>query len=378
MTTSTIWKTVIFWGVSAVALAQSIPQHVDVFTSGTDGYHTYRIPAIETAVDGSLIVFAEARKHNRADPGHDDNDIDLVFKRSTDGGKTWSKMIVLDDPGERWSSCNPTTVVDRTNGQMWLFYGRTKPGRSSVTARPGTDDSQAWARTSQDHGVNWSKPIDITAVARDVEQWGSSFFGPGGAIQNRNGRLIVPVARITGRTDGEGNPIAGVWAAYAIYSDNFGKTWQRGQLVPSPSTSENQLVELADGTILMNARQHSGSRRLVATSRDGGATWTTPQTSQEVCQIAAGIERFSLRSAGDERDCILWTGPRGPGRQILVVRASYDEGKTFTNERVLSREIAAYSDMTLLRDGSVGVIWERGRYAQITFTRFDQEFVEQD
>ncbi|MCA9103537.1 MAG: exo-alpha-sialidase [Planctomycetales bacterium] len=180
------------------------PAHVDVYRSGDDGYDTYRIPAIETAPDGTLLAFAEARKLNGADPGFEGNDIDLVMKRSSDGGRTWSAMQVIDDPGEQWSACNPATLVDRSNGRVWLFNCRTKPGRSSLTARAGTRDAQNWARYSADGGATWSEPIDLTDVARDVANWGGSFYGPGGGIQTRSGRLIVPLARTTGQRDADG------------------------------------------------------------------------------------------------------------------------------------------------------------------------------
>ena len=350
--------------------------HVDVFTSGQDGYHTYRIPAVETAPDGSLLVFAEARKYNRHDPGMHGNDIDLVYKRSTDAGKTWSEMSVLDDPGERWASCNPVTLLDRTTKRVWLFHNRTRPDRSSSSARVGTDDSQAWARYSQDNGLTWSDPVDLTGIARDIEHWGSSFFGPGGAVQNAKGRLIVPVAQTTGKGDGDGETYTPTtWTAFVIYSDDHGETWTRGQLASS-STSENQLVELADGNLLMDARQDEGPTRSILLSSDGGETWSPPRTGQVVPPIASGIERYSLVSAGSDRNRILWTGPKGPGRQTLVLRVSYDEGKTFGNERVISEDKTAYSDITLLSDRSVGVIWERGGYAFITLSRFDLGFVE--
>ncbi len=347
--------------------------HTNVFTSGRDGYHTYRIPAVETAPDGSLLVFAEARKYNRHDPGMHGNDIDLVYKRSTNQGRTWSKMAVIDDPGERWASCNPVTLVDRSTGRVWLFHNRTRPDRSSTTARVGTDDSQAWMRYSQDNGLHWSEPMDITATVRDVENWGGAFFGPGGAIQSTRGRLIVPVSQTTGKTDDEGRRSPGYWTAFAIYSDDQGKTWKRGQLA-SPSTSENQLVELADGTILMDARQDEGPTRRIFVSSDGGETWSPPRTGQVAPPIASGIERYSLKSAGADRNRILWTGPRGPGRKTLVLRASYDEGETYANEQVILEGPAAYSDITLLEDKSVGVIWERGGYAFLTFSRFELGF----
>ena len=363
------------WPLLQGCAAKQEITHVDVFTSGQDGYHTYRIPAIETAPDGSLLVFTEARKYNRHDPGTHGNDIDLVYKRSTDGGKNWSEMIMLDDPGERWASCNPVTLVDRATGRVWLFHNRTKPDRSSSSARVGTDDSQAWARYSQDNGVTWSEPMDLTAIARDVELWGSAFFGPGGAVQNSKGRLIVPVSQTTGMGDGDERTTPTAWTAFTIYSDDHGETWTRGQLASSAS-SENQLVELADGSLLMDARQDEGSTRWIFLSSDGGETWSPPRAGQVVPPIASAIERYSLASSANDRNRILWTGPKGPGRQTLVLRLSYDEGETFTNERIISEEKAAYSDLTLLADRSIGVIWERGGYAFLTFSRFDLGFAE--
>jgi sialidase-1 len=100
------------------------PESTDVFAERTGGYFAYRIPALETAPDGSLIAFSEARKYNLGDPGFGKQDIDLVYRRSTDGGKTWSSMRVIEDPGELWSAANPATVVDRTNGRVWLLYLR--------------------------------------------------------------------------------------------------------------------------------------------------------------------------------------------------------------------------------------------------------------
>src|SRR5438067_11475242 len=105
-------------------LAEATPplfEQTDVFVSGRDGYFAYRIPAIETAPDSSLLAFAEARKHNLNDPGFDKQDIDLVMKRSTDGGRTWSEMKIIEDPGEGWSAANPATLVDRDTQRVWLF-----------------------------------------------------------------------------------------------------------------------------------------------------------------------------------------------------------------------------------------------------------------
>jgi sialidase-1 len=343
-------------------------ENADVFVERVGGYFAYRIPALETAQDGTLLAFAEARKYNLEDPGFGRQDIDLVLRRSTDGGRTWEPMQVIEDPGELWSAANPATVVDRTNGRVWLLYLRCKPQRNTHTARPGTDDSQVLARTSDDAGRTWSEPIDLTAVSRDFAdpKWRVSVVGPGGMIQDRKGRLVAAIWKF----EPFGN--------FALISGDHGKTWHRSAFVPG-SGDECQLVELTDGRLLMDIRQGKGPHRHLSTSRDGGETWSKPRPGVTVSPVACAIERYTSKAGGDDRDRILWTGPKGPGRQNLVVRISYDEGETFPVERPIAAGHAAYSDLSILKDRSVGVLWERGAdhgYQTITFTRLTREFLE--
>ncbi|MFH1920429.1 MAG: sialidase family protein [Planctomycetota bacterium] len=361
------WVVMLLLAVAAPAVAADpLLEQVDVYKSGEDGYEIYRIPGIETAPDGTLLAFAEARKYGGADPGFGKQDIDLVLKRSNDGGKTWSEMTIVEDPGEHWSAANPATVVDRDTGKVWVLYLRSKPGRSTITSRPGTDDMQTQARWSADNGATWSEPFDLTAVARDMndETWKASVVGPGGAIQAQNGRLLAPIWK---------SP----YNVFAIYSEDHGKTWHRGQCAPGGDRGdEDQLVELSDGRILMDMRQSGGGTRWRTTSSDGGQTWSEPFAGEAVTPCACAIERLTLKSAGDDRDRILWTGPKGPGRNTLMARLSYDEGKTFPVERIISAEPAAYSDLAMLKDGTVGCLWERANYRFITFTRFNLAFLE--
>lgn len=368
-TIKTVALPIVALSAAGLLRAEPLLKHSDVFVSGQDGYFAYRIPAIETTPDGTLLAFAEARKHNLADPGFESQDIDLGLKRSTDGGATWSAMEIIENPGDKWSAANPATVVDQQTGRVWLFYLRTKPGRNTDSARPGTDDIRILARSSDDHGLTWSQPSDLTGATRDFSdpKWRCSVVGPGGAIQDHLGRLVIPVWKVE------------PWGVFAAFSEDRGQTWQRGQTVPGVAGDECQLVELGDGRLLLDIRQQRGPHRWRSVSSDGGRTWSQPRAGEEVTPVCCAIERYTATAAGDDADRFLWTGPRGPGRSNLVVRVSRDEGQTFAGERVIYSGPAAYSDLTVLQDKTVGVLWERGverGYQFITFTRFNRDWLE--
>ena len=161
---------------------------------------------------------------------------------------------------------------------------------------------------------------------------------------------MVPAARVLDTSKiwvslGDGDKLVTNMRSYAIYSDDHGETWQRGKLFRA-FTDECQFVELADGAVMIDARQNYGDHRWVGISQDGGEEWSRPRAGQFLTPVATSIERFTLKSAGDDRDRIIWTGPKGPGRQTLVVRVSYDEGQTFANEKVIYGGFAAYSDIS--------------------------------
>jgi len=234
---------------------------------------------------------------------------------------------------------------------------------------------QLLVRSSDDNGRTWSEPRDLTAVARDMNDptWRASIPGPGGAIQTRKGRLLVPMWKVP-------------YANFAIFSDDHGLTWQRGQLVPNTQGGcENQLVELADGRILMDMRQIEGPYRWVTDSTDGGETWSEAWPGLNVTTVRCAMERFTLQAEGEEHNSILWTGPNGiPGmepadinpfaRWGLTIRVSYDEGKTFANGQLILDQAASYSDLTILKDRTVVILWERGLQTPdefITFTRLN-------
>ncbi len=348
---------------------------IDVFTSKAGGFNTFRIPALAVAGDGTLLAFAEGRKGG-GDPGTPGHELHLVLKRSMDRGDTWSDMTTVEKPEKEWSAGNPCPIYDRDTGRIWLHYILCRPGCKSNTSRPGTDDLVNLVRFSDDAGTTWSDPEDITASCRDMSSttWRSTIMGPGGAIQDRNGRLVVPCWKWD-------EPLG----VFAVFSDDHGTTWRRGKCVPDTGThaNEDQLVELADGRLLLDFRQADSSNselphRGFAESIDGGRTWSQPRPGLPVKPVCCAIERFSLKSEGADADRIIWTGPRGPGRRDLVMRVSEDEGLSFPYEQLIYSGPAAYSDMARLPDGGVGVLWERGaqreggKYDFLTFTKIPQ------
>ena len=360
-------------GTMTVLGASGTVEHHTVFKCGEDGYHTYRIPSIIQAKDGTLVAFAEGRRDNRGDPGR--GHIDLVYKLSNDGGRTWSSLHILEKAKEGGSASNPTVVMDNNSGRIIIIYPLWEPAMYYRNSLPGTSDNRVIMRFSDDYGQNWSKAEDITHQARH-EQWGFTAFGPGHGIQTSTGRLIIPAFSNSPEIEDD-NPLK-KRAAFALYSDDGGKTWQRGQQIAA-STHENQIVELDDGRLMMDARQINSEiqMRWMAISNDQGETWSKPTQTQICAEICAGLLRYPLkgRCSGN---LLLWSGIKGPNRTNLILRLSYDQALTFPIEMLIGPGPAGYSDLTLLKNGDVGMLWENGKEdyrEKILFTRIPRKVI---
>jgi sialidase-1 len=357
LTRRTLLATACLLLAAALRAHAAEPEQTAVFVSGRGGYHTYRIPALLVTPKGTLLAFCEGRK----DSGGDAGDIDLLLKRSLDGGKTWGKAQVVWDGADTCG--NPCPVVDARTGTVWLLLTHNLGGDTQEKIVNGTAKATrtVWVAHSDDDGATWSKPAEIT---RDVKKpdWTWYATGPGVGIQLRDGRLVVPCD----------NQVAGSKArqAHVILSDDGGKTWKLGGVV-GPQCNESQVVELADGRLLLNIRSYRGNnRRLVAVSKDRGETFSEPAEDKDliepVCQASI------LRYPGD-RGGLLFSNPASTKRQRLTVRLGRDDGKTWPQARVLHDGPAAYSCLAVLPDGTVACLYERGDkspYETITCARF--------
>ena len=362
--------------VGAAAGELAGPQKVNVFISGKDGYHTYRIPSVIVTKTGTLLAFCEGRKSARGDSG----DIDLLMKRSTDGGKTWSaRQVIWDDGG---NTCgNPCPVVDQETGTIWMLntWNLGSDRESRIVAGTSRDTRRVLVYRSKDDGKTWSKPMEITRTAKRPE-WGWYATGPGVGIQlrrgARKGRLVIPCDNSSLKYPDH------KYASHAVFSDDGGETWKLSREI-RPACNECQVVELTDGTLMMNMRSYSGKGcRAVATSSDGGQTWSkirhAADLPESVCQ--ASFLRYSALDAAGRKNRLLFSNPAVTrGRTRMTVRVSYDEGRTWPVSRLLHAGPAAYSCLTRLPNGDVGCLYEAGAkhpYETIVFASLRLEWLE--
>lgn len=336
------------------AVAPSEPTHTDVFRAGEDGYHTYRIPAVVVTQKGTLLAFAEGRKESRRDQGP----TDMVLKRSTDGGQTWLPMQVVVQ-AVPYAAMDPCPVVDHT-GVIWLVYDRWPQGfRGKVTPGLGPDAVSRWVTSSVDDGVTWAPPANITASTKKPH-WTGMAHGPGVGIRTRSNRLVIPT-----------NQHAEGFTCTILYSDDHGSTWQLGGAA-GPAVGESQVVELADGTYMLNMRSYRGQRRrAIATSADGGMTWSRirdhPELIEPVCQ--ASFIRYTLATEHGKNRLLFSNPASEKGRINGTVRLSYDEGQTWPVARTLVPGSFAYSCLTVLPDMTIGCLYETDTYTRIRFAR---------
>ncbi len=345
----------VLW-VLADVRAQDAPIHL--FVSGKEGYPRYRIPSLLVAPNGDLLAVCEGRK----DGGGLKGKIDIVLKRSTDFGKTWSKLAVVASDGDNTLG-NPCLLADRKTGVVWMGLTRSlgTDTEEGIVAGTSKERTRVLVISSKDSGKTWSELRDISETARDPK-WTWYGTGPGTGIQLKSGRLLIPAYHAHEKD--------GVYRSHMVFSDDGGKTWKRGDAV-GRQIGECHAVEKQDGSLVLNARTNEGKeRRAGAVSKDGGETWSEAEHDALFDPHCQGCLIRLPDAEGKPR--WLFSNPAGPKRRDLTVRLSLDEGKTWTRSKLLQAGDAQYSSLALLADGTIGCLfdrWESGNY-QLFYTRF--------
>lgn len=330
-----------------------------VFMAGEEKYTCFRIPAIIKLKNGDLLAFAEGRKNGCSDTG----DIDVVMKRSTDGGRSWSSLQVIWNDGD--NTCgNPAPVIDSSSGHISLLttWNLGSDRESQIIDQKSTGTRRVYLIRSKDRGNSWSKPKDITAKVK-LNNWTWYATGPGSGIQIKNGsfrgRIIIGCDHI--------EAITKKYYSHAIYSDNHGRTWKLGGSSPRDQVNECEVVELPGNRLMMNMRNYDRNQktRQVMFSDDGGLSWSGQKHQQDL------IEPICQASLLSHNNLLFFSNPASQDkREKLCIKISYNHGITWPDSILLYAGPSAYSDLVLLSDKNIGCLYERGEespYEQITF-----------
>lgn len=357
-----------------------------IYTSGTEGHKTYRIPAIIQNKQGHLLAFAEGRVHGSGDFG----DINIVLKTSRDHGRTWSALQTLVDY-DNLQAGNPTPVLDAFDprypqGRIFLFYNTGNNHENEV--REGKGLREVWYKTSTDGGISWSTAVNITSQVhrpnqppsyKFQEDWRHYANGPGHALQFTQGPQAGRILVAANHSEGPRGERGSDYRAHTFYTDDHGDTFHIGASIKIPGSNESSAAEISGGRLMMNIRNQRGDirQRIVGISSDGGESWSEtyfdPQLPDPVCEGSIltigswkGKNILAFSNAADVKR-----------RDQLTLRISFDDGKTWptailiakgATEEEAKHDFAAYSDLVMVNKKTVGIIYERNDYQQIVFS----------
>lgn len=363
-----------------------LAQETLVFEGGQDGHAIYRIPAIISLPNGDLLAFAEGRVNGSDDFG----DVNLVMKRSLDGGHTWSPLKTLVDY-DTLQAGNPAPVVDlldpeHPQGVVYLFYNTGNNHEYDIRMNQGV--REVWMIRSYDLGKTWESPENITLqvhkpnnpnfnpVYTNSEDWRHYANTPGHAFQFQKGPYRGRIYVASNHSQGMPRDKFEDYQAHGFFTDDHGKSFGTSESIRFPGSNESIAAELADGRMIMSSRNQKGDirQRIIAYSSDGGETWDEqyfePQLPDPVCQASIldlgeldGETILAHSNAADEEE-----------RNYLTIKISYDSGKTwdhlipvdFTTE---PKQLpwTAYSDLVRLDQDTLGILYERNKYQEIVF-----------
>lgn len=366
-------------GQSVVVSAKSTQRMgVALRKAGDEGIHTFRIPGLATTKRGTLIGVYDVRKRSGGDlPG----DIEVGMSRSVDGGQTWDPMqIIMDmgnDPKWRYDGIgDPAVLVDQSTGAIWVAATWSHGDRSWRGSGPGLTPEQTgqlMLARSDDDGVTWSQPINITKQIKKPE-WSFILQGPGKGITMQDGTIVF-AAQYQDPPNATDKVAHRLPHSTIIYSKDHGQTWNVGTGAVD-DTTESQVVEVEPGVLMLNCRYNRKSARVVMTTQDMGQTWQKHPTSERSL-IEPGSCMASLidvdqevgKSAGQ---WLLFSNPDSTRqRSHITIKASPDRGATWPKQhRLLLDEDkgAGYSCMSMIDEKTVGILYE-GSQAHMTFQR---------
>jgi sialidase-1 len=356
-----------------------------VFVSGTEGYKSFRIPAIVRAPNGDLLAFAEGRVAGSGDFG----DIDIVMKRSKDKGKTWSASVVVAGY-DKLQAGNPAPVVDLSDpafpkGRLFLFFNTGNNHEGEV--RKGKGLREVWYKTSTDAGMTWTEPVNITTQVHKPKQpqvnaaydfsedWRSYANTPGHGMQLTEGPHKGRIYIAANHSAGDPKPKGADYQAHGFYSDDHGKTFKLSETISIEGSNESTAAEISGGRIMFNSRNQKGDvrARIVAVSSDGGAKWDTTYFDQNLPDPVCEGSILTIGKNKKQNILAFSNAADTKHRDNLTLRISFDDGKTWTQQYLVDKskngekDYTAYSDLVQTGKKSIGILYELNGYQSIVY-----------
>lgn len=322
----------------------------DLFVSGDHNVNEYRIPSLIRTNGGALIAVCDARVDK---PGDAPNNIDLVMKKSSDGGKTWSKSKVIVGFPDNDAACDASMLVDKQTGTIWLAY-------DYAVADPQGDIGRIvriHLIKSNDEGTTWSSPVELSYLTKGKNFWLQN--GPGVGLY-KDGTIVFPMYTVTG--SGKVHQETTV----LVFSKDHGKTWLLSNGV-GDYNPEPQIVSLTGGRIMANMRRPGGKEyRQVAITDNFGNSWSA--VSDDLTLIESGCQGSFINYEFNGKSLLIFSNPADrKERKNLVLRVSNNEGKSWQKELVIYKGSAAYSCLAQLTNGNIGLLYEADDYKRIVF-----------
>jgi sialidase-1 len=346
-------------GARTILLARKL-----MYAPGDLGSANYRIPAILTASDGSIIMANDKRKLNQGDLP---NNIDVMITRSIDGGNTWLSPQTIALGTSTLTGFGDASLTLAPNGDIICVFA----GGQGLAASTPSNPIRTYLCRSSDNGVTWTSPLDITdqlfgsGCSDPVRKtWYASFCASGRGLLTRSGRImLVAAVRETSSS---------MLSNFVYYSDDNGLTWNVSSRA-MVGGDEAKVAELNNGTILMSIRHDGGGGRYYNTSNDGGLTWGTvsswPQLLEPGCD--GDLIRYTSTKDGYTKNRLLQTIPNDVStRDNVSVFLSYDEGTTWPVKKSICPGSSAYSSVTILPDGTIGAYVEENNPISLYYINF--------
>lgn len=313
-----------------------------VWTSD-ESYSNYRIPGILVTSSGEVAIWCEARKTSS-----DWAMMDILFKTSSDGGKTFGEPVKIARGNEKYQTVNNPVCMEDAAGTLHMLWCRDY----------SVEGGDVFHMTSGDRGKSWGEPEDIMASTRP-DYHNVFACGPGHGIRVGSGRLLTPVWLVP-KSAGTGEREHHPGEVSTLYSDDLGKSWTLGEILHGNSEAvdpnETSAAELDDGSVMLNMRTSGCGCRAVSTNK--GGVWSEPRLDRNLPDPTCFGSIASYRVGGVS--ALLFVNCESLSeRKNVVLKASLDGGKSWPLRQTIDAGEGGYCDVAVSPGGDIYVLYEQ-------------------